>query len=386
MIKMNKNNKFIISYNSTCFNNRASGANQRFFTIYLTLIKNLKNITFNIYQPIDADFKRFFRKIKNVNIIQTTIRSQTSYIEKIINIFKLLILFTKDKSNILEVFNLPFLNYNKKNISITIHDLRYFNFDTLNLLSFFYRIALRVFLLRIPNIITVSKTMKKELKKIFPKKNIQVIYNAIDASFSNTKVSFEKKKFIQKKYGIYNKFIFSIGHLEERKNYINLISGFNIFLKTNPDCQLIICGFGDTYERTKIIKFINILNLNSHVLLLENITEIEKLFFFQNAEFFIFPSLYEGFGIPLLEAMATNCPVIASNIGVFREIMGKDGSFFNPRSARSISLKMKNTYDNYQKRKNLIYVGKKRINYFKVEKIAKDLENYYKSQNFTQVN
>ena len=383
---MNKNNKFIISYNSTCFNNRASGANQRFFTIYLTLIKNLKNITFNIYQPIDADFKRFFRKIKNVNIIQTTIRSQTSYIEKIINIFKLLILFTKDKSNILEVFNLPFLNYNKKNISITIHDLRYFNFDTLNLLSFFYRIALRVFLLRIPNIITVSKTMKKELKKIFPKKNIQVIYNAIDASFSNTKVSFEKKKFIQKKYGIYNKFIFSIGHLEERKNYINLISGFNIFLKTNPDCQLIICGFGDTYERTKIIKFINILNLNSHVLLLENITETEKLFFFQNAEFFIFPSLYEGFGIPLLEAMATNCPVIASNIGVFREIMGKDGSFFNPRSARSISLKMKNTYDNYQKRKNLIYVGKKRINYFKVEKIAKDLENYYKSQHFTQVN
>lgn len=374
-MKTNKN--FIISYNSTCFNHRFSGANQRFFTIYLSLIKRLKNINFNIYEPIDADLKFFFKKTKNTNFIKTSIKSESSKFEKFLNFFKLIKIFINDKSQAVEIFNLPFFNPNKKKISITIHDLRYFNFDKNKIISFFYKIALKITLYRIPNIITVSHSMKKELQKFFPNKNISVIHNAIEKKEFEHVIGSQKSNYIRKKYNIYNKFIFSIGHLEERKNYRNLIEGYNLFLKKNIECQLIISGFGKTNERKEIIKLINTLNLNSHVLLLENVNEIEKIFFYQNAEFFIFPSLYEGFGIPLLEAMASNCPIVASNIAVFKEIIGKDGIFFNPKNTKSIYLIMQKIYSNNKIKNFLINIGKKRIDNFSTKKVSKDLENYY---------
>jgi glycosyltransferase involved in cell wall biosynthesis len=93
---------------------------------------------------------------------------------------------------------------------------------------------------------------------------------------------------------------------------------------------------------------------------------------------FVFPSVYEGFGIPILEAMAAQCPMVISDLPVFREITENQSLYFNPNNAESIATEIWNVLNSSVEQKRLIDYGVKRVRDFTYDKLAQRLENIYK--------
>jgi len=369
--------KKIISYNATCFNTRFSGANQRFFTLYRDLIKSLPNYQFIIYEPCDYSFKNIFKKNKNIIFIKSKIKNDSSRFAKAVNLILYKKFFFSKSFNIGEVFNLPFINNKNKNIIFTIHDLRYHYFYKNSLTSYFYRFIFYLCIKNINNLIVVSNSMKKQVKTIFPQKKITVIPNNVELNkFKYNKVY---AKNVLKKFIIKNKYLLSIGHIEERKNYINLLKAFAIFSKRHIDCSLIIVGFvGQKNIRDKLLTHIKINNLSSKVLLLDDVNETEKIILYKHAELFVFPSKYEGFGIPILEAMSLRCPLVLSDIPVFKEITENKLFYFDPNKPQSIEKVLSSVFSSKTKKKFCISYGLNRVKDFSIKKNRKKLLDLYK--------
>ena len=218
--------------------------------------------------------------------------------------------------------------------------------------------------------------MKDQVQKLFPQKKITVIPNNVE--LNKFKYDNVHAKNVLKKFNIKNKYLLSIGHIEERKNYINLLKAFAIFSKKHIDCSLIIVGFvGQKSVRDKLLAYIKINNLSSKVLLLDDVNEAEKIILYKQAELFIFPSKYEGFGIPILEAMSLRCPLVLSDIPVFKEITENNLFYFDPNKPLSIAKVLSSVFLSKTKRKFCISYGLNRVKDFSIEKNKKKLLDLY---------
>ena len=138
-----------------------------------------------------------------------------------------------------------------------------------------------------------------------------------------------------------------------------------------------MCFGGGIFEK-KELEIINELGLD-----VNNIIQIEgddKVLsnLYKNAESFIFPSLYEGFGLPIIEAMSYGCPVILSSIDVFKEIVEDSASFFDPYSAESIKEKIENLVYSNENKQKFITRGYNQIKKFTWENCANNTLNVYK--------
>jgi len=135
-------------------------------------------------------------------------------------------------------------------------------------------------------------------------------------------------------------FILSVGTLQPRKNYVKLIEAFALFLKANKqkfsDLQLLIIGKkGWLYE--PILEAPKKYDVEDRVKFMDFVPESELASFYKQALCFALPSLYEGFGLPVLEAMAYKCPVVVSNVSSLPEIAGKAGIYVDPENPESIA-------------------------------------------------
>ena len=364
-----------IAYNATCFSTNYSGANQRFFTLYKKLMQRLHNINFIIYEPSDYSLKSNFKGLKNITFVKTLTAADSSRWNKFLTLKNTIKLFFSRYFDLGEVFNLPFFNISKKKLIFTVHDLRYHNFQNNTIISFLYRVIFFLSLKNIEYIIVVSNTIKNQLKKIFPKKKIFVIYNSIDnlsEEYQKVKNQHLPKLHLPKKY------LLSIGHIENRKNYLNLLKAFKLFSDKNIDYSLIIVG--SAYEKKTehvLNQFIKTNNLSTQVQILSNINEQQKFELYKKAQLFVFPSLYEGFGIPILEAMRARCPFVLSDIPVFKEITENRLFYFNPHSPNSICKSIETVLFSKRIRNYLIRYGYKRYGYFNIEKNVEKLADLY---------
>ena len=141
-----------------------------------------------------------------------------------------------------------------------------------------------------------------------------------------------------------DKLIFTVGHFELRKNYLNLI--YSIKKLKNFNVKLIIAGNSNSKSEIAYKKHLqNIIfknKLNYRVKLLSNLTDDEIKILYKKCSLFIFPSIYEGFGIPVLEAISFNKKIILSNIAPFKEIIKYDKKiFFDPNNPSDIANKIK---------------------------------------------
>jgi glycosyltransferase involved in cell wall biosynthesis len=364
-----------IAYNATCFSTQYSGANQRFFTLYKKLTQKLRKINFIIYEPSDYSLKSNFKGIKNITFVKTATAADGSRWNKFFTLMQTIKLFFSSRFDIGEIFNLPFFNISKKKLIFTVHDLRYHNFQNNTVISFLYRVIFFLSLKNIKYIIVVSKTIKNQLKKIFPKKKIFVIYNSIGSL--SKEYQQEKNEHLQK-LNLPKKYLLSIGHIENRKNYLNLLKAFKLFSDKNIDYSLIIVGSAYDKKTEHVLnQFIKTNNLSTQVQILSNINEKQKFDLYKKAQLFVFPSLYEGFGIPILEAMRARCPFVLSNIRVFKEITENRLFYFNPHSPNSISKSIEAVLFSKRKKNYLIRYGYKRYRYFNIEKNVKKLAYLY---------
>jgi len=221
-------------------------------------------------------------------------------------------------------------------------------------------------------IIAVSESTKEDLKNIYnidPEK-IKVIYPGINKRFFE-KCSKEKKDLIKSKYGLPPKFIYFIGTIEPRKGLINLIKAFEHFKKSDlENIDLVISGTcGWSYK--EILKEINNSAYRKNIKLTGYIDDEDKPAIIQLSQLFIYPSFYEGFGFPPLEAMACEIPVIVSHNPSLPEITEDAALMINPWNLEEFSWAIKEGLYNNKLREILIEKGKEHVRRFSWENAAK---------------
>jgi len=210
-------------------------------------------------------------------------------------------------------------------------------------------------------IIAVSENTKKDIMELLgvPEERIRVVYEAVDEKFiiPKTKLQIEK---IKKKYGVEGKYILAVGTIEPRKNLKRVIEAFFQLRGTEP-VNLVIAGkygWGHELDRDRV---------RDRVKILGYVPKEDLAGLYAGAECFVYPSLYEGFGLPVLEAMASGCPVVTSNVSSLPEIAGQAGVLVNPYDTQEIE---RGIQEALQNRKKLIELGRQHCHQFSWQKTA----------------
>lgn len=252
---------------------------------------------------------------------------------------KLPLMFLKERLDLLWVphFNAPLL-YPKK-FMVTIHDLtplrvRTGKVSTLPppIFLFKYFSAWLVFAnaaIRSKDILTVSEYVKNDISKTFRvhQKKIRITYNAVSGDFF--KRSNDDVDRVLSIYGISRPYLFYVGNAQPHKNLETLIVAFKNISEQNPKLQLVLAG-KKTFFYKRIQQGLMKHPILNKIVFPGGIDDEDLPALYSGAAAFIYPSLYEGFGIQLLEAMACETPIVCSNVTSLPEIAGDAALYFNP--------------------------------------------------------
>lgn len=220
-------------------------------------------------------------------------------------------------------------------------------------------------------IITVSEATKNDLKRFFPdRENIHVTYLG---SSKNEGILKKPPKNIDGK----ERFILMTGTITPRKNITRAVEALNI-IRDKTDIKLLLAG-GIVKESQTTLQAIGDNNLTDRVIVAGFLTEEELAWCYENAEMLLFCSLYEGFGLPPLEAMEYNLPVIASNVTSIPDVVGHAALMVDPYNVDEIADGMMELLTNEEKRQDLISKGQERIKLFNWEKTAEETLKILKS-------
>ncbi|EKE20382.1 MAG: mannosyltransferase B-like protein [uncultured bacterium] len=276
----------------------------------------------------------------------------------------------------------PFFVSKKIKIVTIVHDISFNFFSQFIRLAdlLFLKMLIPLSLKRADKIVGVSEFTRNEIieyYKIVPEK-VEWIHNAISEDFLNQDVSPEKLELVRKKYALPKKFVLYVGTLQPRKNLDQLVMAFGNVQKDLGDVDLVICGNrkGKNFD-SRIDTAVQELGLGDKVFFPGFIDEEDKRAIFASAHVFAFPSLYEGFGIPPLEAMSQGVPVICSNISSLKEIATDGALYFEVSSLDDFSKKLYDICKDEDLRNKLISNGKKRISFFSWQKSAQKMLAIY---------
>jgi glycosyltransferase involved in cell wall biosynthesis len=285
----------------------------------------------------------------------------------------------KDAPNIYhgQYFLLPLC---KCNSIITVHDISFLSnpewFTSKEKLMFkFFNASIK----KAKKIIAVSDFTKQELIKYcgIVAKKISVIHNGVANIFKSSHDGDTLSK-IKTKYSLPSDYLLYVGRINIRKNLSNLIEAFYIFKKNDPsNFKLVIAG-NKEWGNKKLENTIYRLNLNNEVIFTGYVSHSDLPAIYKAAGLFIFPSFYEGFGLPVLEAMACGTPCITSNTSAFMEIASDASLKINPYNIKEMAEAMQRLIRDQNLRNALIEKGLKQIEKFDWLDTAQKTLNIYK--------
>ncbi|UJS03200.1 glycosyltransferase family 4 protein [Cylindrospermopsis raciborskii] len=228
-------------------------------------------------------------------------------------------------------------------------------------------------------ILAVSENTKNDILCCFdvnPDK-IHVTYQPVSNNLhliENEQIEIQLRKYNIK----HSKYILFVGTIEPKKNIGRLIDAY---LSLDTDMQLVITGKKGWLWENEIGKLESLLgkNFSRKVKLLEYVSRRDLVYLYSGAFCFVFPSLYEGFGLPPLEAMSLGCPVITSNVSCLPEVCGNAALYVDPYSSESIRQGVEKLINDPVLREELIKAGKERVDLFSMEKYAHTIYESYKS-------
>lgn len=270
-------------------------------------------------------------------------------------------------------FNQP-LFYFKKQIT-TIHDLTLHFYPGRKFKHPIYKLAYKTILLigilKSKSIIAISKNTKKDLLNHYPisKNKTKVIYNGVDTTFLNqiNKSTIKTPK----------EYILYTGNWREHKNITNLIKGFHILKsKFNYSGKLVLTGNPNPLY-PEPINYIKTHKLEKEIIQLGLVNENDLPHIYKNASAYVFPSLYEGFGLPILEAYASQTPVACANTACLPEIAGDASLFFDPLKPKQIASQINKILTNKKLSQQLIQKGNQQLQKFSFLKMTKKTHNLY---------
>lgn len=272
----------------------------------------------------------------------------------------------------------PYLINKRIKKIVTIHDITpILNFEKHRIVSVLgHRLLLNKVLNKVNKIITVSKSTKKDIVKNFnisPKK-ITVTLLAADKKYRLLSNQIVNK--VRKKYKLNFPYILYVGTLEPRKNIPNLLKAYSK-IKDKLSHKLVITG-KKGWKYKEIFETIDNLKLEKDVLFTGYVPEEDLPALYNGAELFVFPSFYEGFGLPPLEAMQCGCPVITSNTSSLPEVVGNAGIMVDPNNIDELARQMQRVLTDKKQRQSMIKEGLKQAKKFSWEKCARETLKVYK--------
>ena len=261
---------------------------------------------------------------------------------------------------------------------ITIHDLVPLIFP--NTTSLFDIVNLKVVQMlkrNIDAVIVPSENTKRDVIKFFriPNDKIKVIPYGRDERFRLIKDR-EELENVRLKYKLPDKFVLFVGTLEPRKNIKNLIKAYYKLKKKGIRHKLVIVGKRG-WKYKQIFDVWKSLDLGGDVMFVDYVENEYLPFIYNLADLFVYPSLYEGFGLPPLEAMACGCPVVVSNTSSLPEVVGDAGIKVDPYNIDEIADAMYKILINDDLKDELVKRGLKRAKLFSWEKAAKETLKMY---------
>jgi glycosyltransferase involved in cell wall biosynthesis len=241
-------------------------------------------------------------------------------------------------------YNIPLLPIRAKKRVVTIHDVYHLAFrHTLSKAQQFYSTTLINRATANSNrTITVSNFSKSEIIKYTGVKpsSIDVFYNGVDTELFRPITNDELLLQTKQKYQLPDRYILCVGNVKPHKNLKRIIEAIKILGTSISDYKLVVVGKKEGF-RTNDPHLANMINedifLKDHVLFTGYVPNEDLVNLYNLASLFVFPSLYEGFGLPPLEAMACGCPALVSNVASIPEICGDSVKYFNPNDASDLA-------------------------------------------------
>lgn len=361
-----------------------SGVSQYSAKLLAAILKldkeNTYSLFYNSYKKKNINLQVFSApnlKLKGLN-----------YPNKIFNYFlqKILHLPKLDKvAGDVDVFFAPHLNFislsDKTKFVITVHDLSFLRYpEFFSRRKNFWHQALHIkkLLQRAEAIVAVSNNTKHDLVEILAidEKKIKVIYSGNNYQQEENLLNEDRTKStnVLEKFSLTPGYILFVGNIEPRKNIVNLIEAYNKLRNEKGDLakvQLVLAGL-PAWKHKKIYKSRELSDYRNDIKFLGYVTDSEKSELYRQAGVFAYPSFYEGFGFPPLEAMSHSLPVVSSNVSSLPEVLGEAALLVNPFKSEDIKEALVLALQDEKLRASLIAKGKLRTSLFSWEKTAKE--------------
>lgn len=279
---------------------------------------------------------------------------------------------------------LPIFRRPSLKTAITIHDLAFKYFPKDFEKKDFYKIdSFSDYAIRHSDkIIAISESTKKDILKFYPEikaDKIRVIYHGFDKEIFAKTRDLSAEKILKEKLGIVGDYILYTGAIQPRKNLVILIEAFASLKKSGAfNGQLVLAG-EKAWLSENIIKKACGSHYSEDIKMLGKVKFGDLGVLFRGASIFAFPSLYEGFGLPILEALASQIPVVCTNNSSLPEVAGDAALYFTNNNANDLAQKIQQVLENPELKKDLIQKGLLQLQKFSWAKCARETLEFLKS-------
>lgn len=263
---------------------------------------------------------------------------------------------------------------------LTIHDFAYHETPemfTSRSLAYYRRLPADA--ARATIVVTVSEYTKQDAMRLLglPSSKIRVVYNGVDLERFRPDLSAEDVERIRLRYGLDGRTILSVGNLSPKKNIVRLTTAFDQVRKRVQDARLVLAGTATRYGRV-VSEVLEAKGLGPYVRFTGYVPDEDLPLLYRAAHLFAYPSLFEGFGLPVLESMACGTPVVASNTTSIPEVAGDAALLVNPLDVDQMAEAMATLLTDNSLRRGLIERGLQRSQRFSWEEAAHRILGTYK--------
>ena len=335
-----------------------------------------------LYAPKKRENKRLDKLTKQYQQLQLSYPTTSSW-KKFSSLWRVWGVTRQLEKEKIDIFHglsneLP-LNIHQSEVKsiVTIHDLIFLRYP-----QYYHSIDRKIYTYKFrkacenaDKIIAISECTKRDIIEFFriPADKIEVVYQGCDPSFIHP-IAEEKKREVRAKYQLPDHYILNVGSIEERKNALSAVQAL---MMLPEQIHLVIVGRHTEYT-DKVEHFIKENKLEERVHIISNVPFDDLPAFYQLAEIFVYPSRFEGFGIPIIEALYSGIPVVAATGSCLEEAGGPDSIYVHPDDIKGMADALKQIYTDPERKKNMIEKGHSFAKRFSEEKQAEEILNIYK--------
>lgn len=354
-----------VGLNATCFDDRPSGANQRFRELYGALIRSTPDVDYVLYEPVEHRIGGWFADCGNVTIRRTPVPGAGRLPRMVAGMRYWRSALRHDALDLFEGFSLPMVRAQCPTL-MTIHDLRPLRADRPMAERLVGRPVLRHGFANATRVIAVSRTVAEEIAAFRPCTPVEVIHNGVDIA------RFVSAPSLLDLPHLPERFLLAVGHIERRKNLETLVRAVAVLRARGQACPLWIVG-NDGGAAGAVAALVDALSVGDLVRIVHGADDAKVRALYAACTMVVVPSTYEGFGIAVIEAMASRRPVVTSDIAVFRELSQGQGRDFASCDPYAAAVAIERVWSDPVEAARLVEFGQRRVRDFAFPTLAGQL-------------